>query len=240
MGFSAAGVSRVVCAVAQRVRLVCVLLCVVCVRGVCVGGGAGVGVPCTCVCVCVCVCVACGVVQCGVLVGLWLVCAVIGPSPLRRFLFATPRHPWLGFAAAGGGCSSPLLAEGPGCGSPPLLAGVRRRWWCAASRHSWLGLAGCGVSWVGVFLVVCVSRVSGCARWPCCVVCCVFLVSALLVVRCGGAVGVSSARVGVHSCVCVLCRWSVVYCPRLFSLGLAAGVSVVVVGVWCGSLATSS
>ena len=36
----------------------------------------------------------------------------------RRFLCATPRHSWLGFAAGGGGRS------------PPLLAGVRWRWWC--------------------------------------------------------------------------------------------------------------
>ena len=48
----------------------------------------------------------------------------------RRFLCATPRHSWLGFAAVGGARSSPLLAEGPGCGSPPLLAGFRcRRGW---------------------------------------------------------------------------------------------------------------
>ena len=40
---------------------------------------------------------------------------------------AVPRHSWLGFAVGGGGCSSPLVAEGPGCGSPPLLAGVRWR-----------------------------------------------------------------------------------------------------------------
>ena len=36
----------------------------------------------------------------------------------RRFLCATPGHSWLGFAAGGGGRS------------PPLLAGVRWRWWC--------------------------------------------------------------------------------------------------------------
>ena len=43
---------------------------------------------------------------------------------------AVLRHSWLGFAVGGGGRSSPLLAEGPGCGSPPLLAGVRWRRWC--------------------------------------------------------------------------------------------------------------
>ena len=96
--------------VTRRVRVVPVLGCVVFVRGVCVGGGVGVGAlsACVCVCVCVCVCgvfVACGVVRCGVLVGLWLVCGVVGPSP--------------------------LLAEVPVCYSPPLLAGVRCRWWWA-------------------------------------------------------------------------------------------------------------
>ena len=54
-------------------------------------------------------CVVCGVwcVVCGggVLVGLWLVCGVVGPSP--------------------------LLAEVPVCYSPPLLAGFRCRWWWA-------------------------------------------------------------------------------------------------------------
>ena len=125
-------------------------------------------------------CVVCGG---GVLLGLWLVCGVVGPSPLlaevpvcyslpllagfrcrwwwavpatpgwgplaaavcgvwcgvwcvvgvprhswRRFLCATPRHSWLGFAAAGGGQS------------PPLLAGVRWRRWCAC--FAWPGRAG--------------------------------------------------------------------------------------------------
>ena len=54
-------------------------------------------------------CVVCGVwcLVCagGVLVGLWLVCGVVGPSP--------------------------LLAEVPVCYSPPLLAGFRCRWWWA-------------------------------------------------------------------------------------------------------------
>ena len=86
--------------VARRVRVVCVLVCVVCVRGVCVAGGAGVGV--SSACVSVCVCVACGVVRCGVFMGMWLVCAVVGPSL--------------------------LLAEVPVCDSPPLLAGFRC-WW---------------------------------------------------------------------------------------------------------------
>ena len=63
-------------------------------------------------CLCWCVvyglwCVVCGG---GVLVGLWLVCGVVGPSP--------------------------LLAEVPVCYSPPLLAGFRCRWCCAVPRHT--------------------------------------------------------------------------------------------------------
>ena len=65
-------------------------------------------------------------------VGLWLVCGVVGPSP--------------------------LLAVVPVCYSPPLLAGFRCRWWCAVPRHSWLGSAGGGGAWCvvcGVWCVVC-------------------------------------------------------------------------------------
>ena len=90
---------------AVRARVVSVLACVSCVRG-----GVGVGVPSVSVgvCVCVCGCVAgAGLGLLLVLVLVWLVCAVVGPSP--------------------------LLAEGPGCGSPPLLAGVRWRWCCVVS-----------------------------------------------------------------------------------------------------------
>ena len=79
-------------------------------------------------------CVVCGV-WCvvsggGVLVGLWLVCGVVGPSP--------------------------LLAEVPVCYSPPLLAGFRCRWWWAVPRHSWLGPAGGGGAWCVVCAVWCV------------------------------------------------------------------------------------
>ena len=146
---------------------------------------------------------------------------------------AVPRHSWLGFAIGGGvwcvvcgvwrvacgggvcggfvagvwcgwslatpgGGSCVLLPATPGWvslpvvvwGSPPLLAGARRLWWC--------------VSRAGVSFVVCVCGVCGCARWPCCVVCCVFVVSVFLVVWCGGAVGVSSLPLGPGVCVCAV------------------------------------
>ena len=72
------------------------------------GWGFAVGSGVWCV-VCGVWCVVCGVwcVVCGggVLVGLWLVCGVVGPSP--------------------------LLAEVPVCYSPPLLVGFGCRWWWA-------------------------------------------------------------------------------------------------------------
>ena len=82
-------------------------------------------------------CVACGG---GVLVGLWLVCGVVGPSPL---LAVVPV------------CYSPRLLAGfrpAGVGgrSPPLLAGVRWRRWCVV----------CGVWWL-----VCVCACA-CSAWP--------------------------------------------------------------------------
>ena len=60
----------------------------------------------------------------------WCVVLLVSRHSWQRFLCATPRHSCLGFAAGGGGRSSPLLAEGPLCGSPPLLAGFRWRRWC--------------------------------------------------------------------------------------------------------------
>ena len=86
-------------------------------------------------CLCWCVvrglwCVVCGG---GVLVGLWRVCGVVGPSP--------------------------LLAEVPVCYSPPLLAGFRCLWCCAVPRHSWLGFR--RRQWrvvCGVWCVVCGER----------------------------------------------------------------------------------
>ena len=69
-------------------------------------------------------CVVCGG---GVLVGLWLVCGVVGPSP--------------------------LLAEVPVCYSPPLLAGFRCRWWWAVPATAGWGLLAVVVC--GVWCVVC-------------------------------------------------------------------------------------
>ena len=168
-------------------------------------------------------------------------------------------HSWLRFAGLWGvvvvggpllsGCGSwvgvplPLLAEGPGCGLLPLLAGgFRWCWWWVAPRHSWLGVMGAvrRHSWVGS-----AGRGSGRFRWvglglgagfP---VLCVFVVrrvrvvSVLVCVLCvrGGGVGmgVSPVRVGVCVCACVVCGG---WFPRL---GLAAGVGVGVAGVCCGS-----
>ena len=121
-----------------RARVLSVLVCVSCVRG-----GVGVGVSSVCVGVCVCVCVgvwlgpAGACCWCGCGCG-WCLPWLVPRHSSRRFLSAIPRHSWLGFAVGGGGCSSPLLAEGPGCGSPPLLAGVRWRRWCVVACHSWL------------------------------------------------------------------------------------------------------
>ena len=117
--------------------------CVACVR---VAPSSGRGSPSVCVfvarCVrawCLCWCVVrglwCVVCVSGVLVGLWLVCGVVGPSP--------------------------VLAEVPVCYSPPLLAGFRCLWWCAVPRHSWLGFR-CR-QWrvvCGLWCVVCGER-----RW---------------------------------------------------------------------------
>ena len=82
-----------------------------------------------------------------------------------RWPLATPGCGiWVRFPATPGwgplvvvvGGPSPLLAEGPGRGAPPLLAWVRWLWWWVVPRHSrrrvlgavplhsWLGSAGCG------------------------------------------------------------------------------------------------
>ena len=81
-------------------------------------------------------CVVCGG---GVLLGLWLVCGVVGPSP--------------------------LLAEVPVCYSPPLLAGFRcRLWWAVPATHGWGPLAAvvCGVWCVAV---VCWWGCGWCVVW---------------------------------------------------------------------------
>ena len=107
-------------------------------------------------------CVVCGV-WCAAVVCWWgcgwCVVWLVPRHSWRRFLCATPRHSWLGFAAGGGGRSSPLLAEGPWRGSPPLLAGFRcRRWcvvcgvWCVVCGvRRWRVWWGCG--WCVVWLV---------------------------------------------------------------------------------------
>ena len=192
-----------------------------CARGVCAGvcvsrvrGGAGVGLPCVLVCVCVCVGVWLGLAGacrwCGCGCG-WCVPWLVPRHSWRRFLSASSRHSWLGFAVGGGGRSSPLLAEGPRCGSPPLLAGVRWRRWRVAACHSWVRSAGrgggclCGLGWG--FLVLCVF-VARCVRvWCLCwCVCRVFVVA---------WVWVCLPCVLVCVCVCVglwqgpagACRW---------------------------------
>ena len=127
----------------------------------------------------------------------WCVVWLVPRHSWRMFLCATPRHSWLGFAAGGGGRSSPLLAEGPARGSPPLLAGVRwrrcvvwsvprhswRRFLRATPRHSWLGFGAGGGVWspaspgcgplaavvCGVWCVVCGVWCVVCGVW--CVVC---------------------------------------------------------------------
>ena len=76
------------------------------------GSACGGGVWCV-VCGVWCVAVVCWW-GCG-----WCVVWLVPRHSWRRFLCATPRHSWLGFAAGGGGRS------------PPLLAGVRLRRWCA-------------------------------------------------------------------------------------------------------------
>ena len=142
--------------------------------------------------------------------GVWcvaVVCWLLVPRhSWRRFLCATPRHSWLGFAAGGGGRSSPLLAEGPGRGSPPLLAGFRcRRWcvvcgvWCAACgvrrwRVWWVcGWCGWSLATPGGGSCVLLPATSGWVSLP-------------VVVWCGVAVGVSSGCPSPWPwCVCVRC-----------------------------------
>ena len=87
-------------------------------------------------------CVVCGV-RCVAVVcwwgSGWCVVWLVPHHSWRRFLCATPRHSWLGFAAGGGGRS------------PPLLAGVRWRRWCVVCGV-WCVVCGGGVL-VGLWLV---------------------------------------------------------------------------------------
>ena len=209
--------------------------------------------------------VVCGA---GVLVGLWLACGVVGPSP--------------------------LLAEVPVCYSPPLLAGFRFRWWwavpatpgwgplaallcgvwcvalvcwwgcgwrvvwlvprhswrrflCATPRHSWLGFASGGVGRTPPFLAG--------VRWRrCCVVCGVWRWCVGGVVA-GVWCGWSLATPGGGSCVLLPATpgWVslpvVVGGPRHSWLGSVGGVAVwcvvcgggVLVGLWlaCGVVGPS-
>ena len=92
----------------------------------------------------------------------WFLLPVVVGVPRGSWLRvpgAVPCHSWLAFAVVGGGCSSPLLAEGPGCGSPPLLAGVRWRRWCVVCGV-WCVV--CGV-WCAV--VVCWWGCGWCVVW---------------------------------------------------------------------------
>ena len=139
-------------------------------------------------------CVVCGG---GVLVGLWLVCGVVGPSPLLaevtvcysppllagfrcRWWWAVPATPGWGLPAAvvcGGGvlvglwlvCGvvgpSPLLAEVPVCYSPPLLAGFRCRWWWAVPATPGWGLLAAVVCGVWCVAVVCWWGCGWCVVW---------------------------------------------------------------------------
>ena len=143
-----------------------------------------------------------------------------------RALGTVDCHSWLG--SAGGGCVWSLAT--PGCGSwlrSPAIPG----WDPPAAVGCFVGVGGvpCYVClWRGWLRVVLVLL---------CVLCvCGVCVVGGVVWWCG--VGVSSVCAGVRACVCVVCRWSVVACPRLSRSELAAGDCVSVVGVCCGSLAT--
>ena len=140
-------------------------------------------------------CVVCGG---GVLLGLWLVCGVVGPSP--------------------------LLAEVPVCYSPPLLAGFRCRWWWAVpATPGWGPLAAvvCGVWCVAV---VCWWGCGWCVVWLvpatpgwgplAAVVCGVWCVAVGLWLVCG-VVGPRHSwlgSVGGGGVWCVVCWWGCGWC----------------------------
>ena len=171
---------------------------------------------------------------------------------------------WCGwsFATPGGG-SCVLLPATPGWVSLPVVVGVPRHSWLrvpgAVPRHSWLGSAGGGgvrlpatPGWGLPVVVVCFAG----GGVPCCVclwcvwVCAVAVLCCVLR-ACGGcvvggevwwSVGVSSACADVRGCVCVVCRWSAVWCPRpspLLAVGRGRGSPPLLAGVhwlwWWGS-----
>ena len=174
--------------------------------------------------------------------GWGLPAAVVAVSAgLGGVLSAIPRRSWLGFAAGGGGCSSPLLAEGPGCGSPSLLARVRWRAWCVVACHSWLRclVAVTRHAWLGGPLVAVVAwplptlaEGLGCGsppllagvrrprRW-------VFLWVGVSRVVC--ACGAACVR-GVCACVCGVCSWCLCWwwrgCGRALRVRLCVFVCV--------------
>ena len=137
----------------------------------------------------------------------WCVVRLVPCHSWQRFPCATPRHSWLGFAAGGGGRSSPLLAEVSGrrwcvvglwlvCG----VLGPRhswRRFLCATPRHSWLDFAACGCvrfpATPGWGLLAAVVR----GVW--CVVCGVWCAAVVCWWGCG--CGWSLATPGGGSCV---------------------------------------
>ena len=146
----------------------------------------------------------------------WVLLPVVVGVPRHTWLRApgaVPCHSWLGCTGGGGVWLLATPGCGPGCGSPPVLAGVRRprRWpfpWGVVG-----GFSCCVCLWRGWCLCWCVLRVFLVVAWvwvclPCVLVC-------------------------VCVCACVVCGG---WFPRL---GPAAGVGVGVAGVCCGwSLAT--
>ena len=227
------------------VLIVCVSpppLVVVRRRCVCLWRGA-------CACgVYVCVwCVVCGVwcaaVVCWWRCG-WCVVWLVPRHSRQRFLCATPRHSWLGFAAGGGGRSSPLLAEVPGRGSPPLLAGFRCRRWCVVCG---VWCVACGVRrwrvwWVCGWCVVWLVPRHSWRRFPCATP-----RDSWLGFAAGGGVGLPAtpgwgpqvvvvcfAGGGVLCCVCLCSVWVcavAVLCCVLRVCGVCVFGGVV---WWCG------
>ena len=157
----------------------------------------------------------------------WCVVWLVPRHSWRRFLCATPRHSWLDFAAPGGARSSPLLAEGPRCGSPPLLAGVRWRRWCVVCGGGvlvglWLVCGVVGPSPLLAEVPVCYSPplLAGfrCLWWW-----------AFLATPGGGSRARFPATPGWVSLSAVVCGvWCVVCGVRRWC------VCGVLAGVWCG------